>query len=229
MFNFDDKPITEVIEIVNNTNNKFAENYIIKKYEGMIHGIIRKQNFYLVNGEYEDLVQEGYIGLHKAIRDFNSDMGSFEMFCKIVVKRHIITAIKKSTRLKHKPLNEVYSFDKALPDNENLTMMDIIGFKEEVMNRSDIDTLDPEEIFILNETYRIQREMLEQSLSGKEQDIYKLHIERKSYKEIMEELDIVNAKEVDNTIQRIKRKFREVQLFNSDESPEIDVKKQRIN
>jgi RNA polymerase sporulation-specific sigma factor len=148
LFEFEKHSIDEIIEEAKERNNQFAYNYLIKKYEGMIHGIIRKQNFYLQGGEYEDLIQEGYTGLYKAIRDFKSEHGSFEMFCKIVIKRHIITAIKKSTRLKHKPMNEMYSFDKVLPDNENLTMMDIIGFREDVLNRSDLDTLDPFLVYV---------------------------------------------------------------------------------
>lgn len=228
MLEFEKLTIDEIICEAREKNNPFAYNYLIKKYEGMVHGIIRKHNFYIQGGEYEDLVQEGSTGLYKAIRDFKSEHGSFEMFCKIVVKRHIITAIKKSTRLKHKPMNEMYSFDKVLPDNENLTMMDIIGFKEEVLNRSDIDSLDPEERFILEETQRIQSEMLEQALSKKEKEVHRLHVENKTYKEIMEELNILNPKEVDNTIQRIKRKFKDVQLLENDYSDEVDEKKQKI-
>ena len=228
MLDFDKRPINEVIEIAKSNNDTFAYNYIIAKYSGMIHGIIRKHNFYLPNGEYEDLVQEGYTGMYKAILGFNPESGSFENFCKTVIKRHMITAIKKATRLKHNPLNQRTSLDLSLPDNENLTMMDIIGFKDEVVNRSDIDTIDPEEIFIYNETYQIQKEMLENLLSKREQEIYKLHIEKKSYKEIMEELEISSPKTVDNTIQRIKRKYREVQLFTTDEYPEVDIKRQKI-
>ena len=65
-------------------------------------------------------------------------------------------------------------------------------------------------------------------LSDKEKEVYRLHLERKSYKEIMEELDISNPKEVDNTIQRIKRKFKEVQLFDNDFPDELDFNKQRL-
>lgn len=228
--NFENLSTVEIIHIAKEHNDDFAYRYLIKKYEGIIHGIIRGQNFYLQGGEYEDLVQEGYTGLYKAVRDFNPENGSsFESFCKIVIRRHIITAIKKSTRHKHRPLNEMYSFDKTLPDNDNLTMMDIIGFKDEVRTRSDLDTINPEDKFIYEETQRLQKEHLENTLSNKEKDVYSLHVEKKSYKEIMEILDISNPKEVDNTIQRIKRKFKDVKLFDEDYTDDSNIQKQRVN
>lgn len=232
LFDFEKKHIAEVIEIAKNGNkiiSGFAYNYIIKKYGGMVHGIINRNNLYIQGGEREDLVQEGYTGLYKAIRDYKSEHGSFENFAKVVIRRHLITAIKKATRLKNKPLNEMYSFDKALPDNDNLTMMDIIGFKDEVLDRSSLDHLDPEEIFILRETQKLQKDHLEAVLSEKEMAVYKLYVEKKKYPEIMEELGISSAKEVDNTIQRIKRKYREVLLFDADNLEIIDSKKQKIN
>lgn len=227
---FENLSTVEVIHLAKENNNDFAYRYLIKKYEGIIHGIIRGQNFYLQGGEYEDLVQEGYTGLYKAVRDYDPENGSsFESFCKIVIRRHIITAIKKSTRLKHKPLNEFYSFDKALPDNDNLTMMDIIGFRDEVKDRFDLDTINPEEKFILEETQRLQKEHLENTLSKKEKEVYYLHIEKKSYKEIMDILGIDNPKEVDNTIQRIKRKFKDVKLFDEETPDESSFQKQKVN
>lgn len=226
---FQNEKIEDIVKEARENNNGFAYNYIIKKYEGMIHGIIQNRNFYLRDGEYEDLLQEGKIGLYKAINVYDPNYGAFEMFCKIVISRHLITAIKKSNRLKHKVMNQVCSFDKSLPDNENLTMMDVIGFREEIQNKSDLDTIDPEEKFILEETKRIQQEMLDNSLSKKEKRIHTLHNEDKSYKEIMEILNITNAKEVDNTIQRIKRKFKEVQLLEDKYDDEVDEKKQKIN
>lgn len=232
LFNFEDKEITEVIEIAKNGNkviSGFAYNYIVKKYGGMVHGIINRNNLYIQGGEREDLVQEGNTGLYKAIRDYKQEHGSFENFAKVVIRRHLITAIKKATRLKNKPLNEMYSFDKALPDNDNLTMMDIIGFRNEVLDKSSLDHIDPEEVFILKETQRIQKGHLEQILSEKEMAVYELYIEKKKYPEIMARLGIDSPKEVDNTIQRIKRKYREVLLFDADNLDEADVKRQKIN
>ncbi len=232
MFNFEDKTVTEIIDIAKSDNkimSGFAYNHILKKYGGMVHGIINRNNLYIQGGEREDLVQEGYTGLYKAIRDYKSEHGSFENFAKVVIKRHLITAIKKATRLKNRPLNEMYSFDKTLPDNDNLTMMDIIGFKDEVLDRSSLDHIDPEEVFILTETQKLQKERLEEILSDNENAVYKLYIEKKKYPEIMQELNISSAKEVDNTIQRIKRKYREVLLFDADNLTEVDLKKQKIN
>jgi len=232
LFDFEKHSITEVIEIAISDNKikaGFAYNYILKKYGGMVHGIINRNNLYLQGGEREDLVQEGYTGLYKAIRDYKPEHGSFENFAKVVIRRHLITAIKKATRLKNKPLNEMYSFDKTLPDNDNLTMMDIIGFKDEVLDRSSLDHLDPEEVFILRETQKLQKEHLEQILSENEMAVYKLYSEKKKYPEIMQELGISSPKEVDNTIQRIKRKYREVLLFDADNLTDIDIKKQKVN
>lgn len=230
---FNEMTVEEVIQEARRKENEFAYNFLLEKYEGMIHGIIRKQNFYLKDGEYDDLVQEGLVGLYKAIKvyDPKKKHSSFEAFATLVIKRHIISAIKKSTRKKHKPLNERYSFDKTFPDNENLTMMDLLGNKEEVKYRSHFEDLDPEQQFILNETIQNQEKILNKLLSHQEKEIYDLrYIEGKSYKEIMEELGITDPKKVDNTVQRIKRKFERVKLLEEYEDAEIfneDYKEKR--
>lgn len=206
---FDDMPINDVI-VLAKQNNRNAHTYIIKKYKGIIHSLIKKKNYFLQGGDYEDLFQEGLIGLYKAIRDFNPENGEFEVFSKIVIDRHLISAIKTSTRKKHTPLNDMIPLDRTLPDNDNLTMMDILGAKSDIQDNLDFDLLDPSEQLALKEKYKMQQEQLVRSLSEREMTVYQLYLEDKSYKEIMEDLNVDNPKMIDNAIQRVKRKIEKI-------------------
>lgn len=228
MDNFEDLHINDVIEEARTNKNDFAYRYIIKKYDGMLHGVIRRNGFYMPGADNEDLVQEARNGLYRAINIFNSEKSSFENFAQFVIKRHLITAIKKAKRLKHTPLNDAYSLDKTLPDNENLTMMDKIGYRDELNNVTDIDSMDPEERFILEETAKINQELLDKMLSEFERNVHRIHLQNKTYKEIMEELNISDAKKVDNTLQRVKRKFKDVQILLEKED-ELLTEFQKVN
>lgn len=204
--NFEELTINEVVELAKN-ENKFAYNYIIRKYKGIIHNRIKKKGFFIQGGDYDDLFQEGLIGLYKAIRDFRPERGEFNDFSIICIDRQLISAIKTATRKKHSPLNEFISLDRSLPENDNLNMMDIFGARDEVLYNIDFETLDPEEQLILTETYSAQKKLLEQTLSSKEKVIYDLYLEHKSYREIMKDLGVENPKMIDNALQRVKKKI----------------------
>jgi RNA polymerase sporulation-specific sigma factor len=201
--------IHDVVELAQQ-NSRAAYSYIVRKYRGIIHGRIKKGGYFLQGGDYEDLFQEGLIGLYKAIRDFQKDNGAFDVFSKICIDRQLISAIKTSTRKKHTPLNDMISLDRTLPENDNLNMMDIFGARDDVRYSVDFDSLSPEEQLILKETYTVQKKMLEESLSSKEKIIYDLYLEHKSYKEIMDDLGVENPKMIDNAIQRVKRKIERI-------------------
>lgn len=202
-------PINEVVSLAKQ-ENRAAYNYVIRKYKGIIHSTIKKKNYFLQGGDYEDLLQEGLIGLYKAIRDFNEESGEFEVFSKICIDRQLISAIKTSTRKKHTPLNDMIPLDRTLPENDNLSMMDIFGAREDVQFNVSFEALDPEEQLVLKETRDLHKEMLEKSLSDKEKAVYYLYLEDKSYKEIMDDLSVKNPKMIDNAIQRVKRKIEKI-------------------
>ena len=206
MDHFETMPINEIVTLAKN-QDRIAFYYIVRKYKGIIHGRIKKKCYFLQGGDNEDLFQEGLVGLFKAIRDFKEENGEFDVFSKICIDRQLISAIKTSTRKKHAPLNEMISLDRSLPENDNLSMMDIFGARDDVQYSIDMDSISPEEQLVLKETYENQKKLLTESLSEKEKIIYDLYLENKSYKEIMQDLNVTNPKMIDNAIQRVKRKI----------------------
>jgi len=209
MINLEQMPINDVVALAKE-EDRAAYNFIVRKFKGIIHGTIKKKNYFLQGGDYEDLFQEGLIGLYKAIRDFNPENGEFEVFSKICIDRQLISAIKTSTRKKHTPLNEMIPLDRTLPENDNLSMMDIFGAREDVQYHINFEFLDPEQQLMLGEERDLHKELLEKSLSEKEMDVYRLYLEAKSYKEIMDDLHVKNPKMIDNAIQRVRRKIDKI-------------------
>jgi len=122
--------------------NEVATEYLINKYKNFVR--VKAKSYFLVGADREDIIQEGMIGLYKAIRDFKSDkLSSFRAFAELCITRQIITAIKTATRQKHIPLNSYISLNKPIYDEESdRTMMDII---------SSSSIADPEEVFISHE------------------------------------------------------------------------------
>jgi len=214
MINLEQLPINDIVALAKE-ENRAAYNFIVRKFKGIIHGTIKKKNYFLQGGDYEDLFQEGLIGLYKAIRDFNPENGEFEVFSKICIDRQLISAIKTSTRKKHTPLNEMIPLDRTLPENDNLSMMDIFGAREDVQYHINLEFLDPEQQLMLSEERDLHKELLEKSLSEKEMDVYRLYLEAKSYKEIMDDLHVKNPKMIDNAIQRVRRKIDKIKKNES--------------
>lgn len=211
--NFKNKDITEVIKEAQR-QNPFAYTYLIEKYRGIVIHLINKKNLFLTsNGNRDDLIQEGLIGLHKAIENYKSELGPFESYAYIVVYGHLITAIKSSNRYKHQVLNNSSSLDVSLDDNENLTMSDLISNREDV--RYNYGTKNPEEQLMEEEMLKFYSKELYKSLSDMERKVFELYIDNKSYSEITSILNI-NSKKVDNTLQRIKKKIRDVILLDDE-------------
>lgn len=186
-------------EVIDETRlgNSRALEYLIDKYKGFVRA--KARTYFLIGADREDIIQEGMIGLYKAIRDFREDkLSSFRAFAELCITRQIITAIKTATRQKHIPLNSYISLNKPIFDDESdRTLMDIIS--EDTVN-------DPEEMVINREEFSGIEEKMGEILSGLECEVLSLYLEGKSYQEIACELDR-HVKSIDNALQRVKRKL----------------------
>ncbi|MFB6804995.1 RNA polymerase sporulation sigma factor SigH [Peribacillus butanolivorans] len=171
--------------------------FLINKYQNFVRA--KTTPYFLIGADKEDLVQEGMIGLYKAIRDFREDrMTSFKAFAELCITRQIITAIKTATRQKHAPLNSYVSLDKPLYDEEsNYTLMDMIS-GEKITN--------PEAIIINKEKADDIELKISELLSDLERRVLALYMDGQSYVEISEELN-THVKSIDNALQRVKRKL----------------------
>lgn len=174
-----------------------ALEYIIDKYKNFVRA--KARTYFLIGADREDIVQEGMIGLYKAIRDFREDkLSSFRAFAELCITRQIITAIKTATRQKHIPLNSYVSLNRPIFDEESdRTLMDIL---------SEGKVYDPEELVINREEFSGIGNKIEEMLSQLELEVLSSYLEGKSYQEIAAELDR-HVKSIDNALQRVKRKL----------------------
>ena len=186
----------EIIEDSRAGSNKALE-YLINKYKGFVRA--KARTYFLIGADREDIIQEGMIGLYKAIRDFREDkLSSFRAFAELCITRQIITAIKTATRQKHIPLNSYVSLNKPIFDEESdRTLMDILS--EESVNY-------PEEMVINREEYSGIEAKMGELLSSLECEVLSLYLQGRSYQEIAHELDR-HVKSIDNALQRVKRKL----------------------
>ncbi|MDL2257932.1 RNA polymerase sporulation sigma factor SigH [Eubacteriales bacterium OttesenSCG-928-K08] len=174
-----------------------AEDFLYEKYKPFIRS--RARSYFLIGADREDIIQEGMIGLYKAIRDYNPEkISSFRNFAEICVTRQMITAIKAATRQKHMPLNSYVSLNKPLFSEEpERTLIDVLTMAR---------VSDPEETVISQETYEAIAQRLKDSLSPFERKTLALYLEGLSYAEIAEQLGR-QPKAVDNALQRIRHKM----------------------
>ena len=193
---FDELSDEELVEQVHlgNTN---ALDYLITKYRLFVK--VKARSYFLIGADKEDIIQEGMIGLYKAIRDFRGDkLASFRAFAELCITRQIITAIKTATRQKHIPLNSYVSLDKPMYDEDSeRTLMDVI-----TSTISD----NPEHLMINREEYSRLEGQMSEVLSELEQQVLVLYLEGRSYNEISSLLNR-STKSIDNALQRIKRKL----------------------
>lgn len=203
-------------------NDERSTRYLINKYRQMIPTIINTEQFFLRYGDRDDLISEGLIGLTRAIQDFDETKGNsgnfqknLENFLYMCITRSLISAIKTSNRKKHGPLNDMVSFDRPLQDNENLTSMDIIAAKSEIQQSVNIEFMNPEERLILDETRERLQTLLDKELSEYEKNMYVLRLQKYSYKEIQDKLQLDKTKCIDNALQRVKIKL--LQLIEQEE------------
>jgi len=186
----------EIIEEAQAGDVKALE-YLINKYKGFVRA--KARTYFLIGADREDIIQEGMIGLFKAIRDYREDkLSSFRSFAEICITRQIITAIKTATRQKHIPLNSYISLNRPIfEDESDRTLLDVIS--EECIS-------DPEEMVINREEFAGIEVKLGEILSDLEWEVLSLYLQGKSYHEIAVELDR-HVKSIDNALQRVKRKL----------------------
>nr|WP_241079348.1 RNA polymerase sporulation sigma factor SigH [Natranaerofaba carboxydovora] len=177
--------------------NYEALEFLIGKYKNFVRA--KARSYFLIGADREDIIQEGMIGLYKAIRDFRGDkLSSFKAFAELCITRQIITAIKTATRQKHIPLNSYVSLDKPIYDEDSdRTLLDVI---------SGIRITDPEDLMVNREEYSDIELKMSEILSSLEWKVLMLYLEGKSYQEIAVELNR-HIKSIDNALQRVKRKL----------------------
>lgn len=174
----------------------YALEHLINKYKPFVRA--KARSYFLIGADRDDILQEGMIGLYKAIRDFRADrLSSFRAFAELCITRQIITAIKTATRQKHIPLNSYVSLNKPIYDEESdRTLLDVLAGNK---------VTNPEELMINQEEFRNIELHMGKLLSDLEWRVLMLYLEGKSYQEIAEGLDR-HVKSVDNALQRVKRK-----------------------
>ena len=186
----------EIVELCHQ-GDSVAEEYLLNKYKNFVRS--RARSYFLIGADHEDIVQEGMIGLYKAIRDFKPEkLSSFRAFAELCITRQIITAIKTATRQKHIPLNSYISLNRPIYDEESdRTLLDII---------IESSTGNPEEMIINQENVGTIHRKMNEVLSELEQEVLSAYLDGKSYQEIAELLNRP-VKSIDNALQRVKRKL----------------------
>lgn len=186
----------EVVELAKD-GDIVAQEYLINKYKNFVRA--KARSYFLIGADREDIIQEGMIGLYKAIRDFRCDkLSSFRAFAELCITRQIITAIKTATRQKHIPLNSYVSLNKPIYDEDSdRTLLDVISGSK---------ITDPEELIISREEFDDIEEKMGEILSSLEWKVLMYYLEGKSYQEIAIDLKR-HVKSIDNALQRVKRKL----------------------
>jgi RNA polymerase sporulation-specific sigma factor len=175
-----------------------AMDALIRRYAGFVR--LKASSYFLAGGDAEDLIQEGLIGLYKAVRDFRSDKEtSFRSFAELCVTRQIITAIKTATRFKHTPLNTYVSFSQTPAGQENESDCTL----GDALPGPAVD--EPPVVVISSEELQSLVFTLGTGLSRLEADALKLYLEGSSYEQMAEALGC-DTKTIDNALQRVKRK-----------------------
>lgn len=194
---YEDLSDGQIIELIRN-NDDTAIEYLMEKYKNMIRK--KANSLFLIGGDKDDLIQEGMIGLYKAIRDFDPSLNaSFYSFADLCVSRQMYTAIKLSNRKKNGPLNNYVSFSEPAfgeGDGKSVSLIDI--FLDNNRN--------PEELFIDKESTSMLQQELERRLSSMEREVLELFLRGKNYQEIAKQLGR-EPKSIDNALQRIKGKL----------------------
>ncbi|MBR5910134.1 MAG: RNA polymerase sporulation sigma factor SigH [Schwartzia sp.] len=194
---FDTLTDEDVILRIKSDDGRAALDYLINKYRNFVRA--KARSYFLIGADREDIIQEGMIGLYKAIRDFRNDkLSSFRAFAELCVTRQIITAIKTATRQKHIPLNSYVSLNKPIYDEDSeRTLLDVL---------SGACIADPEELVISREEFIDIEAKMEEILSDLEWRVLMSYLDGKSYQEIASDLHR-RVKSIDNALQRVKRKL----------------------
>ena len=176
-----------------------AQEYLLDKYKSLVRA--KSRAYFLIGADTEDIIQEGMIGLYKAVRDYNEDKNaSFRSFAELCVNRQMITAIKAATRQKHQPLNSYVSLNKPVYEEESeQTYMDFLQSSSDSL-------LNPEALLIGQENKSFLEDQMVKNLSSFETRVLILYLQGRSYFEIAHVLD-KPEKSIDNALQRVKKKL----------------------
>lgn len=215
MLKTDDKHIShleelEDEEIINRIRNgcEWGIEHLIEKYKPVVRA--KSRSYFLVGADREDIVQEGMIGLFKAIRDYREDKSiPFRTFAEMCITRQIITAIKTATRQKHIPLNSYISLNKRLFDEDSDKML--------IEMLQEVSVTDPEELFISKEDYSVIENKMLELLSPFEKQVLTMYLSGIAYQEIARQLN-KPVKSIDNALQRLKKKIEKSLLNHKKES-----------
>jgi RNA polymerase sporulation-specific sigma factor len=186
------------------SGDNLAMEFLLNKYKNFVR--IKAKSYFLIGADREDIIQEGMIGLYKAVRDFKADkLSSFRAFAELCITRQIITAIKTATRQKHIPLNQYISLNKPIYDEDSeRTLLDVMASQK---------TSDPEELVINQEVSEDIKERIQENLSDLESQVLLSYLEGKSYQEMARDLNR-HVKSIDNALQRVKRKIEKNLAFS---------------
>ena len=189
----DEQIVTEIKQ-----GDEYALSYLLEKYKELVNMKVGK--YFMVGAEKEDIMQEGMIGLYKAIKNFDTEkQNSFKTFANLCIERQLITAIKTSNRQKHMPLNSYLSLNMAAYDNNEDDSVELM----DTFNSNTIE--DPLETVMKKEYYEQIHNNIEKSLSKFEKQVLDRFMKGESYNVIAKRLDSP-VKSVDNAIQRIRKK-----------------------
>ncbi len=177
--------------------NLLAEECLINRYKKLVK--IKARSYFLVGADTEDIIQEGMIGLYKAVRSYQfKKLSSFKAFAELCITRQIITAIKSATRQKHIPLNSYISLNRPIyNEDSDRTLLDIVD---------NMNINDPQDLFLNSEKLNNLKVRIKRILSELERDVLESYLDAKSYQEIAANLGR-HVKSIDNALQRIKRKL----------------------
>lgn len=193
-YTYSNKSDDELIELIK-SGNKEALEFLMDKYKELV--TMKVSKYFIIGAEKEDIMQEGMIGLFKAIKNYNIDMeSSFKSFANMCVERQLITAIKTSNRQKHMPLNTSLSLNTSYDNQEEHDLLD--KFNDNTVE-------DPLETITKKEYYKQVERAIDNNLSKFEKQVLNRYINGESYIQIAEKLE-TPVKSVDNAIQRIRKK-----------------------
>ena len=192
--NIKDEDLIEIIK----SGDKQAFDYLLNKYKELVN--IKVSKYFIIGAERDDIVQEGLIGLFKAIKNYKPDMqNSFKNFANMCIERQLITAIKTSNRQKHMPLNSYLSLNTSAYDNDDENSVELM----DTFNNDSVE--DPLETIMKKEYYGQVQKSMDESLSKFEKQVLDRFIKGESYNIIAQKLNSP-VKSVDNAIQRIRKK-----------------------
>lgn len=200
--NIEDEKLIEMIK----AGDQKALNFLLDKYNNMVNMKVNK--YFIIGAEREDIVQEGLIGLYKAIKNFNGEkQNSFKTFANLCIERQLITAIKSSNRQKHMPLNSYLSLNNsAYEENEDTELLEV--FDTDIIE-------DPLDTIMKKEYYKSVENEIDKNLSEFEKQVLNRYTNGESYIEIATRLNMP-VKSIDNAIQRIRKKATKNIILDKD-------------